>query len=157
MRGEGTAPEQCQIIYSADVCYIGQSYHLEVRLSPTAPAPLAELYEDFRAAHDRVYGHSTDARACLVNLRTIHRSAVAGPRQTAYAAVDGSGRKAPRHILTAESGGFVSADVYERSALAPGMRFAGPAIVEQGDTTTLVEPGWQALVAPNGTLILSAD
>jgi N-methylhydantoinase A/oxoprolinase/acetone carboxylase beta subunit len=157
MRGECVAPEQCRIVYSADVCYIGQSYHLEVKLSPAAPAPLAELYEDFRAAHDRVYGHSTDAPACLVNLRAIHRSAVAASRQASYAAVGGPGRKAQRRILTAESGGFVAADVYERSTLAPGMRFAGPAIVEQGDTTTLVEPGWLALVASNGTLILSTS
>jgi len=105
--------------------------------------------------HDRVYGHSTDARACLVNLRAIHRSAVAAPRQAGYAAVGESGRTVPRRILTAESGGFVVADIYERSALAPGMRFAGAAIVEQGDTTTLIEPGWRALVAPNGTLVLS--
>jgi len=45
MRCEGIAPEQCRIVYSADVCYIGQSYHLEVPLSPTAPDPLALLYD----------------------------------------------------------------------------------------------------------------
>jgi len=157
MRSEGVAPTECQIVYSADVCYIGQSYHLEVPLSPTAPAPLADLYKDFRAAHDRVYGHSTGAPARLVNLRAIHRCAVAASRPTSYVAAGGSDKRARRPILTAESGGFVSADIYERSALAPGMRFAGPAIVEQGDTTTLVEPGWRALVAPNGTLILNAS
>jgi N-methylhydantoinase A len=157
MRCEGITPEQCRIVYSADVCYIGQSYHLEVPLSPTAPDPLALLYDEFRAMHDRVYGHSTDARACIVNLRAIHRSAVAAPRQAGYAAVGEPGRTVQRRILTAESGGSVVANIYERSALAPGMRFAGAAIVEQGDTTTLIEPGWRALVAPNGTLILSAD
>ena len=156
MRSEGVASEHSQAFYFADVCYIGQSYHLEVPLAPAAPAPLAALYLDFRAAHDRVYGHSTDAPASLVNLRAIHRCAPAEPPPTRYTAAGVSGKKRQRPILTSESGGFISADVYERSALAPGMRFAGPAIVEQGDTTTLIEPGWEAAVALNGTLILSA-
>ena len=39
-----------------------------------------------------------------------------------------------------------------RDGMAAGSVVAGPAIVEQSDTTTLVEPGWQAAVAPNGIL-----
>jgi N-methylhydantoinase A/oxoprolinase/acetone carboxylase beta subunit len=157
MRSEGIAQGQCQVLYFADVCYIGQSYHLEVPLSPAAKAPLATLYAEFQAMHDRVYGHSTDAPARVVNLRAIHRSAVAPREAAAYTATGGSAKKGQRRILTAESGGFVAADIYERTALAPGARLDGPAIVEQGDTTTLIEPGWRGTVAPNGTLILSAD
>jgi len=156
MRSEGVAPERCQIVYSADVCYVGQSYHLDVPLSPAAPDPLAALYQDFQAAHDRVYGHSTDARARVVNLRTIHRCVVSASRSASYAAAGASVEKPRRRILTAESAGFVDAAIHERGALAPGARLAGPAIVEQGDTTTLIEPGWRAEVAPNGTLILSS-
>jgi N-methylhydantoinase A/oxoprolinase/acetone carboxylase beta subunit len=157
MRSEGVPPERCQVLYSADVCYDGQSYHLDVPLVPTAPDPLAVLYADFRAAHDRVYGHSTDARARIVNLRSIHRCAVAESWLASYAAAGVTAKKARRRILIAESGGFVDADIYERIALAPGMRLEGPAIVEQGDTTTLIEPGWRAEVATNGTLILNAN
>ena len=35
------------------------------------------------------------------------------------------------------------------------MRLDGPAIVEQADTTTLIEPGWQREVDPSGNLILT--
>jgi len=155
MHGEGIVPGRWQVAYSADVCYVGQSYHLEVPLSPAVPAPLVTLFEEFRAAHDRVYGHGTDAPARIVNLRTIHRCALAQPRPAPYKAASRPRKKAPRRILTTDSGGFVDANIYERDALAAGTRFTGPAIVEQGDTTTLVEPGWRAEVAPNGTLILS--
>ncbi len=154
IRSEGITPERCEIAASADVCYIGQSYHLEVPLSLAAADPLVLLYRDFRAAHDRVYGHSTDAPARIVNLRSIHRSASAKPSPARYAAA-GKSSKGRRRILTAESGGFVEADIYERGSLEPGGRLAGPAIIEQGDTTTLIEPGWRAEVASNGTLILS--
>jgi N-methylhydantoinase A len=37
------------------------------------------------------------------------------------------------------------------------MRFEGPAIVEQADTTTVVEPGWQAEIDASGTLILTRE
>ncbi len=154
MRDEGVSPERCQIAYSADVCYVGQSYHLEVPLSPEAAEPLALLHQEFRAAHDRVYGHGTDAPARIVNLRTIHRSPVAAVEPKPYAASARAGT-ARRQILTAESGGFVDAEIYARGSLAPGARFEGPAIVEQSDTTTLVEPGWRGEVAPNGSLVLS--
>jgi N-methylhydantoinase A len=35
------------------------------------------------------------------------------------------------------------------------LTFTGPAIVEQDDTTTLVEPGWRGIVLDNGNLLLT--
>ncbi len=58
-------------------------------------------------------------------------------------------------MLTSASSGFVETCVYDRSRLKPGARLDGPAIVEQADTTTVIEPGWQAHVDPSGSLILS--
>ena len=52
---------------------------------------------------------------------------------------------------------FVAAVVYDRDALPEGFAFAGPAIVQQSDTTTLVEPGWSGIVDAAGNLILTRD
>jgi N-methylhydantoinase A len=46
--------------------------------------------------------------------------------------------------------------VYDRDRLRSGNRFAGPAIVEQMDTTTVVLPGMVARVEPYLNLILEA-
>ena len=43
-------------------------------------------------------------------------------------------------------GGFVSTAVYDRGRLPQGARIAGPAIIEQLDTTTVVPPGVTAVV-----------
>ena len=51
----------------------------------------------------------------------------------------------------------VEARVYERDALPEGFAFAGPAIIQQADTTTLVEPGWSGLVDAAGNLILTRN
>ena len=42
----------------------------------------------------------------------------------------------------------------DRAALAPGVRFAGPAIVEQFDATTVVPAGWTARVDGHRNLVL---
>ena len=65
--------------------------------------------------------------------------------------------KGTRDILTAESGRFIAAKVYDRPTMAIGLEIRGPAIVEQPDTTTLIEPGWRATVVADGTLIITAD
>ena len=49
----------------------------------------------------------------------------------------------------------VQAAIYHRAAMPAGLTFAGPAIVEQDDTTTLVEPGWRGTVLDNGNLLLT--
>ena len=42
----------------------------------------------------------------------------------------------------AESDGYVDCPIYDRYALPAGATFAGPAIVEEFDSTTVVHPGY---------------
>jgi N-methylhydantoinase A len=144
------------IRYSADVWYVGQSYHLEVPLDTDAPDPMAKLYREFLALHDRIYGHATEQPAAMVNLRSVHRAGGSdrldeGP----YRPLDTDPRKPPRPIRVAGARTPVQAAIYQRAAMPIGLTFAGPAIVEQDDTTTLVEPGWRGAVLDNGNLLLT--
>jgi N-methylhydantoinase A len=50
------------------------------------------------------------------------------------------------------AGGFAATPIYDRARLPADGRIAGPAIVEQPDTTTVVPPGWTALVETSGNL-----
>ena len=142
--------------YAADMCYVGQAYTLEVPLLLGERAPLERLYEDFLTLHDRVYGHATRAPARIVNLRAVHRvpaSVVAATAPQQLAA--GVAEKGHRRIRVAESKAAIEAAILDRAAMRPGFAFAGPAIVEQSDTTTLVEPGWSGRVDAVGNLILT--
>lgn len=141
--------------YSADVWYVGQSYHIEVPLRVEAPDPLATLYRDFLALHDRIYGHSTEAPAAIVNLRSVHRAGGADRlEEGAFCPRAGDPRKPSREIRIAGAAGPVSAGIYDRAMMPAAMSIAGPAIVEQDDTTTLLEPGWSGRVLDDGTLLL---
>jgi N-methylhydantoinase A len=49
----------------------------------------------------------------------------------------------------------LAAAVWRRDALLAGNVVAGPAVIEQMDTTTLVPPGLAARVDPTGNLIIA--
>lgn len=148
MRQEGIFAPQIQ--HFADVCYIGQSYHLEV---PLTVGDSAFIYESFLAAHERVYGHSTRVPAKIVNLRTVHRS---GAGTVAMTATSRGTPRSPtsRAIRVRDLSTPVTAAIWHRDALAAGAVVPGPAVIEQADTTTLVEPGWNARMTESGTLLL---
>jgi N-methylhydantoinase A/oxoprolinase/acetone carboxylase beta subunit len=156
MAEESIGDTPVSIQYSADVWYIGQSYHLEVALDAVAADPLGTLYRDFLVLHDRIYGHATEQPAAIVNLRSVHRAGGSDHLdEGAYRAIDDDLRKAPRAIRIAGARAPVQATIYHRAAMPAGLTFAGPAIVEQDDTTTLVEPGWRGTVLDNGNLLLT--
>jgi N-methylhydantoinase A/oxoprolinase/acetone carboxylase beta subunit len=157
MAGEGAAADSVVIRHFADVCYIGQGYHLEIALRPKNPVddaePLEMLYRDFLAAHDRVYGYAAAAPARFVNLRAVHRVMTTAPSLSAFG-TQGSRPQTSRRVLIDAAIGFETAVVHDRAGLSPGRSFAGPAIVEQPDTTTLVPSGWRCRVESAGHLLL---
>jgi N-methylhydantoinase A/oxoprolinase/acetone carboxylase beta subunit len=62
--------------------------------------------------------------------------------------------KSMRPVYFAESGGFVDANIFDRYELTAGMVIAGPAIVEEFDTTTVLHPGHIATVDSHGNLLI---
>jgi 5-oxoprolinase (ATP-hydrolysing) len=53
------------------------------------------------------------------------------------------------------SGDWAEVDLFLRAALRPGQAIDGPAIIAEELATTVVEPGWQAVVSDRGDLLLS--
>jgi N-methylhydantoinase A/oxoprolinase/acetone carboxylase beta subunit len=155
MGGEGITPSTAEVRHFADICYIGQGYHLEIAIRGGDPDPLAALYRDFLVAHDRVYGHATEAPARIVNLRAVHRVAPGSSTVAPAAhALSPGAPKSHRQVLIDPVSGPETAAIYDRASLAVGQEFAGPAIVEQPDTTTLLPRGWRCRVAAAGMLLL---
>jgi N-methylhydantoinase A len=92
----------------------------------------------------------------LVTLRLAVLAARPVPPREAGAATTGSleaARRDTRPVWFASTG-FVGTPVYARSRLPADARFAGPAIVEQMDATTVVPPGWALRVDAANNLLL---
>ena len=157
MELEGIVPAEANVHHFADVCYVGQSYHLEVPLFMNDPTgPLERLYDDFLKAHDRVYGHSTKSPAKIVNLRSVHQVGGGHPVDLTTATPRGETHsKGHRNILVSGAKSFAKAAVYDREALTADAHVAGPAIIEQVDTTILLEPGWVASIGASSNLLLT--
>jgi N-methylhydantoinase A len=154
---EGIAVEGLRLLYSADMQFQGQSHILTVGL----PGPdftreaLQTLFD--RAYWDRFGVELPEIRAVLVNLHT----AVIGLRPRLDLAMLGQGERAAnlyeartetRHVWF--DGGFQLTPVYRRERLPIGARFDGPAVIEQLDCTTVLEPGNAAQVDALGNLLI---
>lgn len=165
MRHESVDSGMVRVKYYADMCYVGQSYYVEVPFDAVSDGAVENLYRDFLAAHDRIYGHAVENPARIVNLRSVHTvprttpfKEVAPPNEIQYTSLDREvSEEEQRMIYVSSCPDGIMAKVYNRSALPVGMRVEGPAIIEQEDTTTIIPPGWVSDVTSNGNLILSSD
>lgn len=155
MAAEGVAPSDADIQHLADICYIGQSHHLEVPLHMDDKEPLKRLYRDFKSEHDRIHGHATEAPARIVNLRTLYRYGRQEFFQADALTADAKGSlKSHREVLFTNAEAPERAEIHDRDRMGVNDRINGPAIIEQADTTTVVSAGWQALVHASGNLVL---
>jgi N-methylhydantoinase A len=159
---EHIAGEARRMARTVDVRYAGQNYELAVPLPEGGfgPATIAAIAEGFCAAHRRMYGFVAEEEPVqLVTFRVEATGLVrkaelrAKPLGGADAAAALEGR---RDVWLPEAGGFVAVPVYARDRLLPGNRLAGPAIVEQMDSTTVILPGQAGRVDAYDNLILEA-
>lgn len=145
----GSAP--VRTVHSADLCYAGQSSHLEVVIGHGEAEPLGELERRFSALYAQVFGQSTSMPIRLVAVRSVHSAGFGGTFLLEPG--DGTGPD-PREMRRVVLPGNMEADIpiFDRATLPAGFGFRGPAIIEQADTTVLVEPGWECRVGAGGVL-----
>jgi N-methylhydantoinase A len=141
---------------SADMRYAGQNYELEIPL-PRRDLEQAfnELLESFEREHERQYGFRLEGEAIeIINLRVTAMRPESPPR---LAAPDPTDAPAPVELRSVwfDADGPVECPIFRRAELAAGTRLAGPAVVEEVDSTTLVVPGDALEVHPGGSLVLT--
>ena len=140
------------ITHAADMAYAGQIHSLRVMID--ANWDISRLERAFNDVYRETFGNTlVGMPVVIVNLRTVavgRRSSAALPQSNLKrtGAPQANSRR-PVHF-----NGWHDAPVYLREDLAPGMQFAGPAIVEQSDTTTVVEPDMDVTVDAKGNLLV---
>lgn len=147
------------IEHSVDMQFAGQTHLVRVRL-PEGPVDLVQLQSTFEEAYfDRFRVRLPEVRAILVSLNT----SVIGIR-------DGIGLEnlippEGRATTMAEAlsemrrvrfdGTWHDTPVYQRERLPLDAVIEGPAILEQMDATTVVNPGDRADCDPHGNIIIT--
>ncbi len=151
LRREGLADDRIEFQRQIDLRYVGQSYEL------TIPAG-DDLLERFHAEHDRVYGFAAPAEAVeLVSVRVASVGRIDKPVARPLEPGATPEPKERRDVYFAESGGYVDCPIYDRYALPAGASLAGPAVVEELDSTTVVHPGFAVSVDGTGNLIIEQE
>jgi N-methylhydantoinase A len=157
---EGVPVRELRRVLSADMQFQGQSHILSVGVD-SAEIGVASLHKAFAAAYWRRFGiELAEIPPVLVNLHT----AVIGVRPeislAALAATDRAPTLAAAKLGTRRvwfSDGWHDTPVYAREKLPLDATLEGPAILEQLDCTTVVEPGDRVRQDGLGNLLISVS
>ncbi|TPW28855.1 hydantoinase/oxoprolinase family protein [Martelella alba] len=157
---EKIADDRRVVTRTVDMRYAGQNYELSVTVpaGPITRETFAALEKGFEAAHRQRFGFIAEGEP--IQIVTLRVEAAGIVDKAEFQKQDDAGPDASmakigeREVYMSEAGGFVTCPVYERSLMKAGNVIAGPAIVEQMDTTTVLLPGMTGTVDPYLNLIL---
>lgn len=150
----GGLPEgRLALTRSVEMRYARQNHELPVEVGRRLTA--ADLAARFHRVHRRAFGYaSPEEPTDLVTFRVAVTLPVAR-RALAAALEPGDPWQGTRPVHFEATKGFVDTPVLARARLRPGARIAGPAIVEQLDCTTVIEPGQAATADEHGNLVIA--
>ena len=146
---------------AADMRYVGQEHAVTVEL----PVELFQAEDRdaiktrFDAVHATRYGYSAPGeKAEIVSLRSaitgLMRKPTFEPIAAGEAAPPASARRGTRAVYFAEAGRHLDTPSYDRAALLANNRIAGPALIEEYASTTVVHPGDVVAVDVFGDLVI---
>ena len=156
LAAQGPSEDQIRVDWLLDMRYREQAYELTVPIAKD-PAKLNvdEICDRFGQAHEQRYGHRADDEVVeVVNLRASAYASLGKPELA-----PGSGAReqqpATEHRRVVLPDGPHDVPVFRRDDLPRGAALAGPVIIEEKTSTTVVEPGWALRVDPEGNLDLT--
>ncbi|HEX7567701.1 MAG TPA: hydantoinase/oxoprolinase family protein [Anaerolineaceae bacterium] len=167
---EGLPPEQHQFSRMCDLRYFGQGFEVSVPVAGSikSQADLDGIASDFHTAHRRAFGHAMDGDPVeLVNFRVRAQGTRPQPElivQNGRVGRTTDGNPHPAPSLQAALKGerdiylkdrYFRCPVYDRAYLLPGFQLQGPAVVEQPDSTVLINPDCDAHIDNYGNLTIT--
>jgi N-methylhydantoinase A len=160
----GIPVEATDVLYELDMHYLGQTHTLAVPL-PVGHGDKLNISEDMiRSAFEAAYLSSFSRLLAGLPIRIVSFRVAAIGRRPAFDFTV----FAPLHSASLEKallgnrcvwfdGGWRDTAIWGRLDLPSGAVIAGPAILEQPDATTVIEPGLRGRIDPLGNLIVERD
>jgi N-methylhydantoinase A len=165
LRGAEVPDEDVRIRRTAEMRYTGQGHEVEVEVPPGAldDGSLAVITVAFETAYRALYSRTPlGVPIEALNWRAVVSGpvpeiSVSGPRPGAR--VMDAAKPVPKGTRKAyfpEAKGYVDTQVFDRYALTPGAVLAGPAIIEERESTTVAGPGARVTVDARLTLVMES-
>ncbi|MGZ9125747.1 MAG: hydantoinase/oxoprolinase family protein, partial [Candidatus Binatia bacterium] len=151
LQTSGLSTAEIRYQRTADLRYIGQGHEVSVALPDgvLGVGDLPRIAAEFERTYESLYGRKgPDVPLEVINWRVVASGArpdmnLKLPRNSTHG---GDARKGSRLAFFPETNGYVETSIYDRYTLEPGMRFNGPAIVEERESTLIVGAGGLARV-----------
>jgi N-methylhydantoinase A len=142
----------------AEMRYRGQGYELEVPLPAGRPDPgwrvaLVTAFEEVYRAYYRHVPSGLPAEAVTWRVRAQSPAPVMPPPRPPVGAAPAP--KGERRVWVPGDGAFRTVPVWDRYGLPPGWRTAGPAVVVEIESTTIVTPAFDVAVDDGLNLVLT--
>ena len=157
--GEGVREEDKRFDLYADCRYHLQNIQIPCRfeLEELTGEDSTFLRGRFEEAHRQRYNFELpDSPLEIATVRVVGRGTIKGVGL--LESEDGAGEDASSAITRKEQvyfdGGWKETPIYDRGELRPGNAVAGPAVVAQDDTTTVIEPGYRGTVDSFGNILI---
>jgi 5-oxoprolinase (ATP-hydrolysing) len=165
LQAQGVEGSALQSVARVQLRYEGTDTALGCTLpAPAVPAraAIAALREEFEAAYRRRYAFLIPERALIIEAVVVECIAAGErPASPVGAAPSRSHRPQPQArvrmycLADEQSAGWREAELHVRETLQPGAVIAGPAVIAEKNSTTVVDPGWQATLTAQGNLELA--
>ncbi len=158
IESETISLDETHILHGADMQFIGQTHLISIPI-PSLNASKEEIQHIFEEAYfNRFQVKLPEIRANLVNCKT----SVIGVRPTFDLGriIDPAARAASLEEAQTDvrrvwfAGIWHDTEIYNRERLPVGSTIKGPAIIEQMDTTTVVEPGDSVSLDKDGNILI---
>lgn len=142
--------------------YAGQGWEIPVPLPDRAfgPGDAEALAESFRTIYARFFGRAIDATGPGLEIEIVTLSVKAEderPRpapQTIRADAAPLPAGARRPVFDPAEGRRLDTAIVERTAIPPGARIPGPAVIVERETSTVVTSPFDAVMQDDGSLLL---
>lgn len=157
LRAEGFHGD-AEVRHTISMRYTGQNYEHEIPVqdTPLTEETLGNLFHQFHRLHEQFYGYSITGEVIeIIRLSATVTGRTPKPRLKPAPAV-GSAQELTRRQVYFQEAGFVSCPVFRRDDLPAGTKLAGPAIVEEADSTLLLHPGHSLTVDAMGIIRIRA-
>jgi N-methylhydantoinase A len=154
---QGVPAARAVLQREVEVRYVGQEHTLSVAI-PNGVDKDA-IRSAFEHMHLARYGHIMDNRIQILNVRARGIGRTERLQLAEVPPGDGDpsqAQRAEREAFDFGSRSTRSFAVYDRSLLEPGDALAGPALIDEGTSTTVVHSGQQVRVDSHGYLLVTA-
>jgi N-methylhydantoinase A len=159
---DGLSEDDVEQLRFGDLRYVGQGYELRVPVpaGKVDDAALEQVWRAFHQLHEQEYGHFfADSPIEIVNIRLTgvgKMPKIANPPAPAGESLDSALVKSANSVFRIDGTlQRLETKFYNRAKLPAATPIAGPAIILQKDTTTVVPPGWTATLDAAANLILT--